>query len=88
MSESYAIILQKVTVIIKEVSQSPNELVITPDTNLFSERILDSVMLIDLLNKIETEFSVKVTTKEFIPENFSTIERLAQAIIRIKDEKK
>lgn len=87
MTETYLIVLNKVTAIIKEVSHSADELVINPDTNLFSERILDSVMLIDLLNKIEGEFSVKVTTKEFIPENFSTTDRLAKAIIRIKNEK-
>ena len=87
MNESYTTALQKVTALIREVSQAPDEVVIKPDTNLFSERILDSVMLIDLLNKIEIEFSVKVTTKEFIPENFSTTDRLTQAILRIKDEK-
>jgi len=87
MSEPYSTTLQKVTALIREVSQAPDDLVIDPHTNLFSERILDSVMLIDLLNKIETEFSIKVTTKEFIPENFSTTDLLTQAILRIKDAK-
>lgn len=86
MSENYEQILSKVVSIIKEISRAEIETEILPESNLFSEKILDSVMLIDLLNRLESEFSIKVTTKEFVPENFTTADKITAAILRLKIE--
>lgn len=46
------------------------------DDNLFKLGILDSVLLIQLVEKIEDEFSISVEDRELSPDYFLSIDRM------------
>ena len=46
--------------------------------NLFSAGVVDSLGILDLVTFLETEFQVEVSDDELTPENFETIEGMAQ----------
>ena len=53
---------------------------------LVDDKILDSFDLVTLVTELGEEFDVDITAKEFIPENFNSLGRLTQMIIRLMDE--
>ena len=53
---------------------------------LVDDRILDSFDLVTLVTELGEEFDVEITAKDFIPENFNSIDRLTRLILRLLDE--
>lgn len=53
-------------------------------TNLASSGTLDSLSIIDLIEKIESEYGIEVPMDEFIPENFESAAKIYDMIQRLK----
>lgn len=53
---------------------------------LVDDRILDSFDLVTLVTELGEEFDVEITAKDFIPENFNSIDRLTRLVLRLLDE--
>ena len=52
------------------------KLSISTSDNLFKLGILDSVLLIQLVNRLETQFGISVADREMTPDNFLSIDRI------------
>ena len=52
------------------------------ETDLFEGGVLDSLAFVDLLLKLEEEFGTKTTLKELEIDNFRSIARIADFVIR------
>lgn len=53
---------------------------------LVDGKILDSFDLVTLVAELGEQFDVDITAKDFIPENFNSVERLVRMIVRLLDE--
>ena len=54
----------------------------TPDTDLLDGGILDSLKFVELLVQLEQRFGTRVNLNEFEPDNFRSIERIAQFVVQ------
>lgn len=50
------------------------------DTSLLDEGIIDSIGVLELVNFVSTHFDLSVGPDEITPENFDSVNRLAQYI--------
>jgi len=70
----------------KEIAQLFTELlsieVPTEDTDLLDGGILDSLKFVELLVQLEQRFGTRVNLNEFEPENFRSIDRIAQFVVQ------
>lgn len=57
---------------------------VTPDTGLFSEGLLDSAAMLELLLWVEEAFQLSVQNEDLTPENFGTARNLAEYVKRSK----
>lgn len=48
--------------------------------NLIEERLMDSMMMINLLTAIEDEFGIEIEVKDISKDNFMSISAIAQMI--------
>lgn len=53
---------------------------------LVDDKILDSFDLVTLVTELGEEFDVEITAKDFVAENFNSVERLTDMIVRLMDE--
>lgn len=53
---------------------------------LVDDKILDSFDLVTLVTELGEEFDVEITAKDFVPENFNSVERLVRMVLRLMDE--
>lgn len=53
---------------------------------LVDDKILDSFDLVTLVTELGEEFDVDITARDFVPENFNSVERLTDMIVRLMDE--
>lgn len=53
---------------------------------LVDDKILDSFDLVTLVTELGEEFDVEITARDFVPENFNSVERLTDLIVRLMDE--
>ena len=53
---------------------------------LVDDKILDSFDLVTLVTELGEEFDVEITAKDFVAENFNSVERLTNMIARLMDE--
>ena len=51
---------------------------LTPDTGLFSEGVLDSLSLADLLTYVEDEASITVTAEDVTLDNLDSVDRIVR----------
>lgn len=56
------------------------------EERLVDDKILDSFDLVTLVTELGEEFDVEITAKDFVPENFNSVERLTNMVIRLMDE--
>ena len=54
----------------------------TEDTDLLDGGILDSLKFVELLVQLEQRFGTQVNLNEFEPENFRSIDRIAQFVVQ------
>ena len=53
---------------------------------LVDDKVLDSFDLVTLVAELGEEFDVEITAKEFVTENFNSVERLTNMVVRLMDE--
>ena len=53
---------------------------------LVDDKVLDSFDLVTLVAELGEEFDVEITAKEFVTENFNSVERLTNMVVRLIDE--
>lgn len=53
---------------------------------LVDDKILDSFDLVTLVTELGEEFDVEITARDFVAENFNSVERLTSLIARLMDE--
>lgn len=51
---------------------------LTPEKNLLTEGILDSINVMRLIRHIETTLDIKIPPRDLIPKNFISIQAMAQ----------
>lgn len=56
------------------------------EEKLVDDKILDSFDLVTLVAELGEEFDVEITAKEFVAENFNSVGRLTNMIVRLLDE--
>lgn len=56
------------------------------ETALVDEKVLDSFDLVSLAGEIGEEFDVEITAREFVPENFNSLDRLTEMVKRLMEE--
>ncbi len=55
-------------------------------TNLVESKVMDSVIMAELIIEIEDKFGIEIDTDEITPENFGTINSMANMLFRIKEK--
>lgn len=56
------------------------------EEKLVDDKILDSFDLVTLVTELGEEFDVDITARDFIAENFNSVDRLVAMIARLMDE--
>lgn len=56
------------------------------EEKLVDDKILDSFDLVTLVTELGEEFDVDITARDFIAENFNSVDRLVNMIDRLLDE--
>jgi methoxymalonate biosynthesis acyl carrier protein len=56
------------------------------DTDLIGEGLLDSLVLVELLVRLEEEFQIDVMAAELDPEDFRTVDAIAQFVSRLRSQ--
>lgn len=56
------------------------------EEQLVDGKILDSFDLVTLVTELSEEFDVEITARDFVAENFNSVERLTAMIVRLMDE--
>ncbi len=70
-----------------EILQSLHEDVDFENTeNLVDDKVLDSFDLVTLVTELGEAFDVEITARDFVAENFNSVDRLAKMIERLMDE--
>lgn len=75
--------MEKIIEIIKEIKPSA---VIDESTKLVEDKVLDSLAMISLVAELSDEFDVEITAQDIVPENFATVQAIADMIERLEDE--
>lgn len=56
----------------------------TQSENFIEDGLLDSFDVIDLVDQLETNFSIKIAGVEVVPENFSSFSSIVQLVEKSK----
>lgn len=56
------------------------------EEKMVDDKILDSFDLVTLVTELGEEFDVDITARDFIAENFNSVDALAQMIARLMEE--
>lgn len=53
---------------------------------LVTDKILDSFDLVSLVSELSSEFDIQITAKDFIEENFNSLDTLTEMVERLMEE--
>lgn len=56
------------------------------EEKMVDDKILDSFDLVTLVTELGEEFDVDITAKDFVPENFNSVEAIGLMIARLMEE--
>jgi len=56
------------------------------NNNLITAGIVDSLGIVKLINYLENTFSIKIRDEDMVPENFETIECIANYIQKVREQ--
>jgi acyl carrier protein len=56
------------------------------ETKLVDDKVLDSFDLVTLVTELGDTFDVDITAKDFVAENFNSLETLTKMTVRLMDE--
>jgi acyl carrier protein len=54
-------------------------------SDLIGDRILDSLSLTILISRLDQEFDIEVTPDDLTPENFASVDTIAELVKRLED---
>jgi len=66
--------------IVNEIMFKKDESVLGFEESLLERGVLDSMAMVELIAFLEREFSVKVARTDMVPENFDSIQAIAQFV--------
>ncbi|MEZ5325653.1 MAG: acyl carrier protein [Verrucomicrobiales bacterium] len=76
MKESAAI-LEALEALLAELPSTQGNALLKPDENLFTSGIVDSVGIMQLVEKIETHFALKIPPRDLLPRNFRSLSSIS-----------
>lgn len=56
------------------------------EKNLVDDKVLDSFDLVTLVSELSREFDIEITAREFIAENFNSVDALTEMVNKLLDE--
>lgn len=56
------------------------------EEKMVDDKVLDSFDLVTLVTELGEEFDVDITARDFVAENFNSVDALAQMIARLMEE--
>ena len=56
------------------------------ETKMVDDKVLDSFDLVSLVTELGDAFDVEITARDFIAENFNSVDSLADMIVRLVEE--
>lgn len=56
------------------------------ESKLVDNKVLDSFDLVTLVSELSEKFDIDITARDFIPENFNSVDALAAMVDRLLDE--
>ena len=59
---------------------------LTETSSLFDNDVLDSLTFVDLLGWLEQTHNISANPDELLPENFDSVDRIAQFVVRKRSE--
>lgn len=74
---------QKIIEILEELHE---DLDFEMETSMVDDKVLDSFDLVTLVNELGDEFDVEITARDFVAENFNSVDALTEMIVRLLDE--
>ena len=74
---------EKILNILKSMDDSIDYL---SETKLIDDKIIDSLTLTALISELESEFNIEIDMDDIIPENFNSIDAIADLVTRLQDE--
>ena len=72
-------IQDKILQLVQTLVQS-KDITLKTDSTLITNGLIDSLTLIDLITHVESQFSVKFSNDEMIPENFDSVDVLTKLV--------
>ncbi len=71
--------------ILKILKEMHEDVDFESEQELVDGEILDSFDLVSLVSELWDEFEVEITAKDFVPENFNSLDTMADLIIRLAE---
>lgn len=56
------------------------------EEQLVDDKILDSFDLVTLVTELGEEFDIEITAKEFVADNFNSVDRLTKMVLSLLDD--
>ena len=56
------------------------------ETALIDDKVIDSLALTALISELENEFDIEIDMDELVPENFNTVDAMAELVGRLQEE--
>lgn len=72
--------------ILKILQELHEDINFEAEEKMVDDKILDSFDLVTLVTELGEEFEVEITAKDFVAENFNSVEALSQMIARLMEE--
>lgn len=73
--------IQKITEILERIRPNVDY---SKEKNLMDDGILDSFDVVGIVNELVEEFDVEITINDLTPENFNSVEAIAEMIERLE----
>jgi len=77
------IMKEKILEILKEMDDSVDY---ASEKALIDDKVIDSLTLTALISELENEFGIEIDMDDIVPENFNTIDAMAELVTRLQDE--
>lgn len=74
---------EKILEILKEMDDSVDY---AAENALIDDKIIDSLTLTALISELESEFGIEIDMDDIVPENFNTVDAMAELVTRLLDE--
>jgi D-alanine--poly(phosphoribitol) ligase subunit 2 len=70
--------LEAVKTILQDLAQAP--LPADPDSSLFEAGVIDSFGVMDLVERLEAQFGIKIPDEEMVPRRFETLAKIVKNV--------